>query len=131
MSKRLYPKCFKSNLHAVSFYDLISEKHPDSKNEKQFVLLCKHYTSLLCGMHFLNNGGALEKLRQRFQRFLLLHYYPNCSWELILRTYQHRVQQLSGELQEIIGGEEAVATHQKELLSDILQFFEPLLRTEN
>jgi hypothetical protein len=131
MSKRLYPKCFKSNLHAVSLYDLVREKHPDRKNEKHFILLCKHYTSLLCGMHFLNNGGDLEKLRQRFQRFLLLHYYPNCSWELLLRTYQNRVQQHSTAFQELLGGDEAITAHQTELLSDIMQFFEPLLRTEN
>lgn len=130
--KRLFPKCFKSNLHAVSFHDLVSEKYPELKSTDMFTQLCKQYTSLLCGIHFLNNGGDLEKVRRRFQRFILMHYYPECEWDLVFQTYQRTIRHHSSLLwQQMIPEDRLLCqTHQQQLEEGIFQYFESVLRTK-
>jgi len=132
MTKRLFPKCFKSNIDAISFHDMITEKYPQYQQTKDFQQLCKHYTSLLCGIHFLQNGGDKEKIRIRFQRFLLLHYYPECRWELIFQTYLRAMKQFSLALWNNMSEEDQLAcqAHQNKLEEEILQYFESVLSTE-
>ena len=129
MTKRLFPKCFKSNLHAVSFHDYISDKYPNLKSHDAFTRLCKQYTSLLCGIHFLNSGGDLEKLKRRFQRFTLLHNYPECTWELVLTTYRRSLSLESKRLrQEMDDADRAVCeTLQTNLESNVFEFFHSIL----
>lgn len=92
MRTRMFPKCFKSNIYAVSFYDLISDHYSDLKTDKEFIRLCKTYTSLLCGLHFLNRDGDLEKIKKRFKRFLLQHHYEECDWDAIFLLYKRSIQ---------------------------------------
>lgn len=130
--KRLFPKCFKSNIHAVCFHDMISEKYPHLKTSNTFVQLCKQYTSLLCGIHFLNNGGDLEKVRHRFQRFILLHYYPDCEWDLVFQTYRRTIRQYSLLLWAEMDAADVEASqdHQQKLEAGIFEFFDSVLSTE-
>ena len=130
--RRLFPKCFKSNIHAVSFHDLITELYPHIKSTHAFEQLCKQYTSLLCGIHFLENGGDVEKMRTRFKRFNLLHYYPECKWDLIFQTYQRNLKQLSLGLWEHMSPDDQLVCerHQKQLEHNIFEYFETVLSTE-
>lgn len=129
MTKRLFPKCFKSNVYAVSFHDFITEKYPQLQSHDAFVLLCKHYTSLLCGIHFLNSGGDLEKLKRRFQRFTLLHNYPECTWELVLTTYRRSIHLYSMKLRrEMEDAHHPDCTERQEYLEkSIFDFFHSVL----
>ena len=119
-------------MHAISFHDIITEKYPELQQSEMFTVLCKQYTSLLCGIHFLNNGGDQEKLRHRFQRFILLHYYPECQWELIFQTYQRTIYQQSLALRKQMSQEDQVLceTYQKQLETEIYEYFETVLSTE-
>jgi hypothetical protein len=129
MTKRLFPKCFKSNVHAVSFHDFVSDKYPHLKSHDAFLRLCKQYTSLLCGIHFLNSGGDLEKLKRRFQRFTLLHNYPECTWELLLTTYRRSLTLYSKTLWEEMddAGRNLCETLQQKLETGMFDFFHSVL----
>lgn len=131
---RLFPKCFKSNIYAVAFYDFATEQHPELKTNEHFITLCKHYTSLLCGLHFLNKTYDVEKLKTRFQRFVLLHYYSECDWPLLLQTFRLHLSRHSKSVLDSLSCEQdriAFSQYQSELESSIFTHLDTLLSHKN
>ena len=133
MTKRLFPKCFKSNFHAVTFHDLVTEKYPELKTHNSFSRLCKEYTCLLCAIHSLQQGGEVEKVRRKFQRFTLLSNYSECGWDLLFTTFRRSIGIHSRQLWNEMSPADVLQCQetQTQLEDTIFEFFGSVLSTNN
>lgn len=103
MSSRAYPKCFKSKLTSIRMYDFL--KHQKVLENRVVTNFLKIITNLLCGIHLYNQKNDTELLKQRYSRFLLVHYYHDVEWESILVMYKNLLTKTKSDMMEFFNTE--------------------------
>lgn len=95
---RSYPKCFKSKLSSIRMYDFL--KSQEILENGVVVYFLKIITNLLCGLHLFNQKNNMDLLKQRYSRFLLVHYYHDIEWENILVMYKNILTKSKSDMME-------------------------------
>jgi len=117
-------------MNAITFYDFIVDQVSLIKENEDFQQMCRYYTSLLCGLHSLKTDENSDKIQKRFKRFLLLHYYSECTWDTLLSLYKRDIMRYSRQvvLQIDSAQHEAFKSLQEKLDASIFSQYDFLLK---
>jgi len=117
-------------MNAITFYDFIVDQISDIKENEDFQKMCRCYTSLLCGLHSLKTDENTDKIQKRFKRFLLLHYYSECTWDTLLSVYKRDIMRYSRQvaLQIDSAQHDALKSLQEKLDASIFSQYDFLLK---